>query len=61
VDSNFSDENPGPVMRLSRQGQLLYANRASAPLLKGWKQRAGGSIKGESMEMLIKAAHSGSP
>jgi formate hydrogenlyase transcriptional activator len=61
VDSNFPDENPNPVMRLSRQGQLLYANRASAPLLKNWKQRVGGSIKGESLKMLIEAAHSGSP
>jgi len=30
--ANFPDENPNPVMRLSKQGRLLYANRASEPL-----------------------------
>ena len=43
--SNFPDENPNPVMRLSRQGHLLYANRASAPLLNTWQQQAGGNIQ----------------
>jgi len=60
VDSNFPDENPNPVMRISTQGQLLYANRASAPLLKSWQQQAGGNIQGESLSALTEAAHSGS-
>jgi transcriptional regulator with GAF, ATPase, and Fis domain len=58
--SNFPDENPNPVMRLSRQGHLLYANRASAPLLNTWQQQAGGNIQGESLSMLIEAVASAS-
>lgn len=30
----LSDENPHPVLRISRDGQLLYFNRASVPLLR---------------------------
>lgn len=31
--ARFPAENPNPVMRLNRDGVLLYANRASTPLL----------------------------
>jgi len=57
--ANFPDENPNPVMRLSKQGRLLYANRASEPLLQSWNQRLGDSIKGEGKSMLIEAVKSG--
>lgn len=32
----FPDENPSPVMRVSREGVLLYANQASGNLLAAW-------------------------
>jgi hypothetical protein len=32
--SRFPDENPHPVMRISKEGELLYANPASKILLK---------------------------
>ena len=37
--ARFPDENPSPVLRISGDGKLLYANRSSATLLKssGWK------------------------
>ncbi|MCZ6882591.1 MAG: sigma 54-interacting transcriptional regulator, partial [Gammaproteobacteria bacterium] len=44
----------------SRQGHLLYANRASAPLLNTWQQQAGGNIQGESLSMLLEAVQSAS-
>ena len=49
--ARIPEENPGPVMRIDRDGQLVYANRASAPLLtaleltvgktvgRGWRER----------------------
>lgn len=37
----FPDENPNPVMRVSTDGRLLYANRASAPLLRHWAKNLG--------------------
>ncbi len=35
--SQFPAQNPNPVMRFTRDGKLLYANRVSAPLLASWK------------------------
>lgn len=35
--ARFPDESPEPVMRVSSEGILIYANRASAQLLKYWK------------------------
>ena len=32
--ARFPDENPNPVMRLAQDGKILYANAASAPLLR---------------------------
>ena len=34
--SKFPGENPFPVMRIGRDGILLYANRSSTPLLTEW-------------------------
>lgn len=34
--ARFPDENPGPIMRVSGEGVLVYANRASRQLLKFW-------------------------
>ena len=57
--TNFPDENPNPVMRLSSKGRLLYANRASQLMLQNWNQQVGDSIRGEGMSMLCKAIESG--
>ncbi len=32
--ARFPDENPSPVLRISKQGELLYANKSSSTLLK---------------------------
>lgn len=32
--ARFSDENPNPVLRVSGQGVVIYANQASAPILR---------------------------
>ncbi len=34
--AKFSSEDPFPVLRVSREGMLLYANDASRSLLEGW-------------------------
>jgi len=57
--TNFPDENPNPVMRLSSKGRLLYANHASQPLLQNWNQQVGESIRGGGMSMLCEAIESG--
>ncbi len=45
--AKFPDENPYPVMRIHKNGTLLYANKASKPLLK---TRGGGSGRPVSAE-----------
>jgi PAS domain S-box-containing protein len=35
--AKFPSENPSPVMRMNRDGVILYANEASAPILSYWK------------------------
>ncbi|MHB8054751.1 MAG: PAS domain S-box protein [Candidatus Aminicenantales bacterium] len=40
--AKFPSENPGPVLRLSRDGILLYANAASGGLLDLWGCAVGG-------------------
>ncbi len=42
--ARFPDQNPNPVLRLSADGRLLYANRASAPLLREWGCTVGGPL-----------------
>ena len=33
----FPQENPGPVMRVSRDGTILYGNKAAGPILAEWE------------------------
>jgi PAS domain S-box-containing protein len=35
--ARFPTENPDPVMRVTKDGEILYANPASEPLLRLWK------------------------
>jgi PAS domain S-box-containing protein len=44
--ARFPEENPNPVMRVDREGTILYANRASR-LLGGWPAEIGGKIPPE--------------
>ncbi|MEM7048825.1 MAG: PAS domain S-box protein [Acidobacteriota bacterium] len=36
--------DPNPVVRLSRDGEILYANRASGPILAAWGSGVGGRL-----------------
>ncbi len=33
----FPEENPSPILRVVRDGTLLYANRAAKPMLENWR------------------------
>jgi PAS domain S-box-containing protein len=39
--ARFPDENPHPILRIACDGTLLYANPASARLLRGWRCQVG--------------------
>ncbi|MGD0281598.1 MAG: sigma 54-interacting transcriptional regulator [Dissulfurispiraceae bacterium] len=42
--ARFSDENPNPVLRISEYGRIIYANQASAPLLKRYRCEVGQTL-----------------
>ncbi len=58
--SRFPDENPNPVMRFSRDGSLLYANRSSTPLLSCWKLQPGEHLRGTAGSVLVDVIRQGS-
>jgi PAS domain S-box-containing protein len=39
--ARFPAENPNPVLRVSQEGHVLYANSAAAPLLETWNCQKG--------------------
>ncbi len=39
--ARFPSENPNPILRIGRDGVLLYANEASDALLRGWQLEIG--------------------
>ena len=39
--AKFPSENPNPVLRVAKNGAILYANEASQPLLNVWGSKAG--------------------
>jgi len=41
VLSRFPAENPNPVMRISKDGTILYCNDAGSPILNEWKCQVG--------------------
>ncbi|WP_171212509.1 hybrid sensor histidine kinase/response regulator [Ruegeria sp. HKCCA5426] len=42
--SRIPEENPNPVLRLSDQGKLIYANKASAPLMNALNLKVGDQV-----------------
>jgi len=57
--NRFPDQNPNPVMRVSREGELIYANQASAPILSAQHLRVGEPLPTELLDDLRRAADSG--
>jgi two-component system CheB/CheR fusion protein len=40
----FPEENPSPILRVARDGTLLYANRAAKPMLEKWRSDYGKDV-----------------
>jgi PAS domain S-box-containing protein len=57
--ARFPDENPNPILRISSDGKLLYANRSSATLLEssGWKP--GETLPGDWRQHALQTLSSG--
>lgn len=57
--ASFPLSNPNPVLRLSPQGKIVFANPAADPLLKSWNLSLGEFIPSPWLEKTITAFHSG--
>jgi len=53
--AKFPSENPNPILRVSGDGTILYANRASAPLLKVWECGENQRLSGEPRRTILAA------
>jgi PAS domain S-box-containing protein len=58
--AKFPTENPNPVVRVTSDGKILFANKASAPLLAFWKRQVDGTLPDEWQEHVSDAFASGS-
>jgi PAS domain S-box-containing protein len=59
--ARFPNENPGPVLRVARNGQLLYANQSSQRLLGHWHcTQAGQSLPEPECGWIAEALERGS-
>jgi PAS domain S-box-containing protein len=58
--ARFPDENPSPVLRISSDGKLLYANRSSAALLKSLCWKPGETVPSDWRQNALQTFRSGS-
>ncbi|NUM89733.1 MAG: hypothetical protein HUU37_11050, partial [Bdellovibrionales bacterium] len=59
VGACFVDEHPYPILRLSRDGRVLFANPASLPVLLEWGAEAGGLVRREVVDIVRGVLESG--
>jgi len=57
--ARFPSENPAPVMRLDRDGTIIYANAASAEVLEEWGVTAGGRAPDRRCAVVAEALRNG--
>ena len=58
--ARFPSENPNPVLRIAKNGVILYANAATRPLLTEWKREVGQPLPDSFRQMATTAFTSGS-
>ena len=58
--ARFSAENPNPTMRVSGTGMIMYANKASEPLLHRWDRKVGEPLPDSLYDLVSRIKGSGS-
>ena len=58
--AKFPAENPNPVLRISSNGEIIYANKASDPLLQLWDRQVGKELPDDLKELVAKVRGLGS-
>lgn len=59
--ARFPDENPNPVLRISLDGEILYKNSMSAPLLRAWHCTESNRLPEEWHQFALETIRQGSP
>ncbi len=59
--ARFPAENPHPVLRVARNGTLLYANAAAGPLLRSWGAQLGSALPASLWQQVTAALTDGAP
>ena len=57
--SKFPQENPNPVLRISKDGEVLYSNKAGEQLLEKWQSEIGQTVPEKWCNLITKAFSSG--
>lgn len=57
--ARFPDENPNPVLRVAKDGTILYANKASSPLLIVWHCQIGQPLPNDYHQLILDVLGSG--
>lgn len=58
--AKFPSENPNPVLRVDEKGKIIYANKASDPLLKLWETSVGENLPEDMLQLVGAVRASGS-
>ncbi|MBN2375949.1 MAG: response regulator [Sedimentisphaerales bacterium] len=56
--AKFPSENPNPVLRIAKAGEILYSNKAGEQLLSKWKTGIGKTVPGKWRNLIAKAYNS---
>lgn len=51
--TTLTEENPNPILRVTRDGQLIYANHASKILINHWHTKIGNQIPADWRHIII--------
>jgi two-component system, chemotaxis family, CheB/CheR fusion protein len=51
--ARLPSENPNPILRINKQGVVLYANDASGPILRMWGSKSGEAIPDPWRKMVV--------
>ncbi len=59
IIARFPDENPNPILRISSDGKLLYANRSSSAFMESFGWQLGETLPGDWRQHALQTLNSG--